>query len=48
VRDWVVIYFERGGEERQNTVVTETRGPLRGERTVRGREDETRAHYEQR
>lgn len=37
--DWVVIYFERDGrEERQRTVVTETRGPRAGERVVRGRE----------
>ncbi|MGB8330088.1 MAG: helix-hairpin-helix domain-containing protein [Polyangiales bacterium] len=40
VRDWVVIYFERDGEEGQCTVVTEYRGPLVGRRVVRGREDE--------
>jgi hypothetical protein len=45
--DWVVIYFERAGqEERQRTVVTETKGPLEGKRVVRGREAETRRHYE--
>ncbi len=45
--DWVVIYFERpGGEERQRTVVTETRGPLAGKRVVRGRDAENRRHYE--
>jgi hypothetical protein len=38
VRDWVVIYFERDGHEGQCTVVTEYRGPHRGERVVRGRE----------
>ncbi len=38
--DWVVIYFEREGHEHQATVVTETRGPLRGCRVVRGREAE--------
>lgn len=44
--DWVVIYFERaGGEERQRTVVTETKGPLEGQRVVRGREAETRQYY---
>jgi hypothetical protein len=44
--DWVVIYFERAGqEERQRTVVTETKGPLNGKRVVRGREAETRRHY---
>src|SRR5690606_19168958 len=35
--DWVVIYYEKDGIERQNTVVTETRGPLEGKRVVRGR-----------
>jgi len=43
VRDWVVIYFERDGEEGQCTVVTEFRGPLAGKRVVRGREDEVAA-----
>jgi DNA polymerase (family X) len=43
VRDWVVIYFERDGEEGQCTVVTEYRGPLVGKRVVRGREDEVAA-----
>lgn len=44
--DWVVIYFGRpGGPEHQRTVVTETRGPLEGRRTVRGREAECRQHY---
>jgi len=43
VRDWVVIYFERDGEEGQCTVVTEYRGPLVGRRVVRGREDEVAA-----
>ena len=44
-RDWVVVYFERDGEEEQCTVVTEQGGPLRGRRVVRGREKECRAHY---
>lgn len=44
--DWVVIYFGRpGGPEHQRTLVTETRGPLEGRRTVRGREAECRQHY---
>lgn len=39
--DWVVIYYYDGDhQEGQNTVVTETHGPLRGERVVRGRESE--------
>lgn len=40
IRDWVVIYAERDGEEAQCTVVTERGGPLRGRRVVRGREAE--------
>ena len=47
-RDWVVIYYERDDKERQNTVVTETQGELRGKRVVRGRERETREFYEAR
>lgn len=43
--DWVVIYYERDGEEDQCTVVTEHRGPLAGERVVRGRENECLEHY---
>ena len=34
--DWVVIYYERGDQQGQCTIVTESRGPNRGERTVRG------------
>lgn len=38
-RDWVVIHFhDDDHEEGQRTVVTETRGPRRGMRVVRGRE----------
>jgi hypothetical protein len=44
--DWVVLYFERDGEEGQATVVTETRGPLEGRRVVRGREAECRRYYQ--
>lgn len=40
-RDWVVIYYARGGEEGQCTVVSETRGAREGERVVRGRERES-------
>lgn len=44
-RDWVVIYFydDQDHVEGQRTVVTETRGPLVGQRVVRGREQECRA-----
>ncbi len=45
--DWVVIYYEREGQERQNTVVTETQGPLKGKRVVRGRDPENQQHYQQ-
>jgi hypothetical protein len=41
VRDWVVVYAEdRAHHERQYTVVTAARGPLAGQRVVRGREGE--------
>jgi hypothetical protein len=44
--DWVVVYYHQPGrEERRATVVTETMGPLRGRRVVRGRERECTAHY---
>jgi DNA polymerase (family 10) len=46
-RDWVVIYYERDGHENQHTVVTETHGPLKGRRVVRGRETECLARYRQ-
>ena len=39
--DWVVIYYyDDDHREGQNTIVTETKGPMKGERVVRGREDE--------
>jgi len=42
--DWVVIYYDDGDHrEGQNTIVTETAGPLKGRRVVRGRESETRS-----
>ena len=41
--DWVVIYFyDEDPQEGQCTVVTETHGPMQGERVVRGREGECR------
>ncbi len=43
VRDWVVLYYRGDGDtEGQCTVVTDTRGPMRGRRVVRGREAECR------
>jgi hypothetical protein len=44
-RDWVVIYYDRDGMEGRCTVVTERRGPHRGRRVVRGREQECEAYY---
>ncbi|OWY10484.1 hypothetical protein B6V74_00155 [Thioclava sp. F42-5] len=47
-RDWVVIFHHHDtAPERQSTVVTETTGPLRGLRVVRGREAESARHYGQ-
>ncbi len=43
--EWVVLYFERDGDEDQVTVVTETRGALSGRRVVRGREPECATFY---
>jgi len=43
--DWVVLYYERDGEEDQATVVTETHGPVEGKRVVRGREAECKRFY---
>ena len=41
--DWVVIYFHKDDRpEGRRTVVTETQGPARGRRVVRGREAECR------
>jgi DNA polymerase (family 10) len=45
--DWVVIYFDDGFHSGQRTVVTETRGDLRGCRVVRGREQECRPLHHQ-
>lgn len=46
--DWVVLYVDGGGPERQYTVVTAAGGPLEGLRIVRGREPECLAYYERR
>lgn len=43
--DWVVIYYERAGEQQQGTVVTAERGKLAGRRVIRGRERECREYY---
>lgn len=45
-RDWVVIYAHRDSHaEGRSTIVTETRGPLSGQRVVRGRESECATFY---
>ncbi len=43
--DWVVIYYDGGGGERQCTVITSAYGPLAGKRIVRGREPECLEQY---
>jgi hypothetical protein len=43
--DWVVIYFEIGGIERQRTIVTAPAGALEGRRVVPGREAECERHH---
>lgn len=43
--DWVVVYFEMGNGENQCTVVTESRGALKGKRVIRGREGECAEYY---
>jgi DNA polymerase (family X) len=44
--DWIVVYFHTDSEpEAQCTIVTETRGPLEGNRVVRGREGDCIAYY---
>lgn len=42
-RDWVVIYDDDPAGEQQCTVITASRGPLRGQRVVAGREGECAA-----
>jgi DNA polymerase (family X) len=44
-KDWVVLYFDGVGGERQHTVITSLRGPLRGKRIVRGLEEECARYY---
>jgi len=40
-----MYYYDDAHVEGQCTVVTESRGALAGQRVVRGREEECRAHY---
>ena len=43
--DWVILYYDGGDGERQCTIVTGSRGPSKGNRLVRGREEECSAYY---
>jgi hypothetical protein len=43
--DWIVIYYERDGDDGQCTVVPERAGSLSGKRVVRGREAECERYY---
>ncbi len=43
--DWVIVYYERDGNEDQCTVVTEQHGALKGLRVVRGHESECLRYY---
>jgi putative hydrolase len=45
MRDWVVLYYDGGLDERQCTVVTSQRGNMVGKRIVRGREKECEEFY---
>jgi len=44
-RDWVILYYDDGTWERQCTVITAQRDPLKGQRIVRGRESDCEAYY---
>jgi len=44
-KDWVVLYHDDGSSERQHTVITATRGSLRGRRVVAGHEPECQVFY---
>jgi len=46
IQDWVVLYHDGGGGERQATVITAYRGSLAGKRIVRGRENECEKYYQ--
>jgi len=46
IRDWVVLYYDGGMDERQVTVITSHWGNLAGKRIVRGRENECEQYYQ--
>jgi len=43
--DWVILYYDGPGGERQATVITSQFGAMKGQRIVRGREDECAQYY---
>ena len=43
--DWVILYYDGRGGERQATVITSQYGALKGQRIVRGREEECARYY---
>jgi DNA polymerase (family X) len=43
--DWVILYYDGAGGERQSTVITSQFGVLKGHRIVRGREEECARYY---
>jgi len=43
--DWVILYYDGPGGERQATVITSQFGALKGKRIVRGREEECAQYY---
>jgi hypothetical protein len=43
--DWVILYYDGGGGERQCTVITSQYGGLKGKRIVRGREADCARYY---
>jgi hypothetical protein len=43
--DWVILYYDGSADERQSTVITSQFGALKGERIVRGREEECAQYY---
>jgi hypothetical protein len=45
-RDWVVLYIDGAEREQQFTVITASRGALRGRRVVAGRETESAGPFE--
>jgi hypothetical protein len=45
IDDWVVLYSDGPAGDQQYTVITSQRGPLKGKRIVRGREQECLNYY---